>query len=281
MYNESTMEQPTQQPVKHPHGAPWYLVIILIVIALGASVAAIWFAVLTDDVSELAETMTEEVVEEVMEEEEEMEEEESADDQVVTGNTIDLIYDELAGSAGPAQSTTLGFRASELRDTPGTCEFSYTGVQEEFTAETVAGNVYLPDEGADTFVERLVSQVNLHDALGASVCTFADSTYVLIPQISGYAFPYMWTGRHLQPYQPVAGVLDSAASLTSQVFDGEILVSTGYGDAGHFWWSYYRLDEGTNTTELIESCSNSPVFDDEGNWVEGKRHLKCSRVWEE
>ena len=275
------MDQP-QQPVQHPHGAPWYLVIILIVIALGASVAAIWFGVMTNDVPELAETMTEEVVEEVIEEE--MDEEEESEGQLIVEPgegefAIDEVYEETAGL--PARTTALFSLARQADDVPETCEYSYVPYSEAFTAEAVVGNAYVPGEETDRFVGRLVEQVERLSAKAVSICDFNGSTYVLIPQISGYGFPFVWNGRSLTPFQPVAGVMDSAAGMTDQLVDGEILVSTGYGDAGHMWWSYYRLDPDTRTTELIESCSDRPLYDDEGNWVEGERQLQCRRVWEE
>lgn len=61
-------------------------------------------------------------------------------------------------------------------------------------------------------------------------------------------------------YQPVA-TMDAYINLMPHPNNStDVIVHTGYGDAGHAWWTFYRLNPLTRTTDVLEGCADSPVF---------------------
>ncbi len=58
-------------------------------------------------------------------------------------------------------------------------------------------------------------------------------------------------------YNQISSMMDFAFTFYPRALNGEHLVGTGYGDAGHSWWSYYQMDEATYHPDLIEICAGS------------------------
>ena len=279
---------------QHPHGAPWYLVIILIVIALGASLAAVWLAIGLDEDDAVLQTPIVEMVEDEMEEdEEEVEEmeEEVEDNEEITIQTgedydpsqfdspdlsIEYTYDNENRENNPQTYLTQLIRAYEGDNyCPAVSAASING--SDGLVERLQESDLLPDENTNVFLSYAQNFGERNNINRIEFCTVGDTRYAIFQQWSGFAYPHILKEGRPTLLQPISGVMDGMSSRTD-LLPGELVLSTGYGDAGHMWWSHYIVNGDTGATVMIESCRDVPRNFDNGF---DERLLECSIVYEQ
>jgi len=62
--------------------------------------------------------------------------------------------------------------------------------------------------------------------------------------------------------------------------NGQVMASTGYGDAGYFWWSFYQLDESAGHFDLVEDCNGKNTYDEAaGEYDDNGFEFTCTREY--
>ena len=113
------------------------------------------------------------------------------------------------------------------------------------------------------------------------LCVHNDTLFVTVIEKYRELHVLRWDAEHgtFQIFQPIAGLMDMGYNFFPGAIDGKHLVSTGYGDAGHTWWSYYLLDPDAITSDLVERCSGSYQTDDDGKFTD-QYLLECTREYQ-
>jgi len=234
---------------------------------------------------EQEEEMAEIVLAEIEEDEEDVEE---------AGVGEDTLFSHLALDGDPR--TTQGFsdvtwlssRVGGLSGREDNCEGALSLVDPSQRVGMGIGSAGLADEDVmNLFSTRVgVSGINVLgqvlDNQGQylfSVCTTGNRDYVLLTSESNSSVftlaEYDDAHSYWLVYQPVNGVMDGAIGLTANVLGDTPVLATGYGDAGHLWWSYWVPTE-YRTLQLIETCTNKPQYAEDGTGTsEVDRILTC------
>lgn len=83
--------------------------------------------------------------------------------------------------------------------------------------------------------------------------------------------------QKLDLFPAINEIADGYYTPTIDAEKGKTLIATGYGDAGHVWWSYYVLDHNKATVKNVESCSGSYVYDEKTEQSTDDFEFECSQ----
>lgn len=139
----------------------------------------------------------------------------------------------------------------------------------------------------DLFTEQVLQAdkvlVDDENSFLATICQAEDSDTVSIVLLEHWSRATVadWDAENnrLSYYTTVSGLMDAAYSFIPQAIDGKHLFQTGYGDAGHTWWSFYLLDPDSGYPDLIEKCSGSHAYDEEEQSFTEEYNLTCAREY--
>ncbi len=169
--------------------------------------------------------------------------------------------------------------------------YVYGGLSADAIADVEIQEAIVPElvKGAgwtDQYFLEIERSMDRYRAQLVAQCNFDNRLYIaLSSDFNGVVQMLEWqpaeliTEARFAAYQPIDGVMDMAFWMFEDFTNtGEPVFSAGYGDAGHFWWQYYVLDSETMTSDLIETCTDVPVFDDNGDWTD-EREITCDREY--
>ncbi len=117
---------------------------------------------------------------------------------------------------------------------------------------------------------------------GGRLCKDATHLYAFLSSSSGaFVQPMRWNDTfYLEPYGSVLKTADLYFTFTPNAVGGRPIFGTGYGDAGHWWWSYYLPTADNTDFDRIETCKANFGYDDAaGTFKEDQMEYECSRVW--
>lgn len=134
------------------------------------------------------------------------------------------------------------------------------------------------DRVSDAGITNLGITLESFDDSLFKVCTGETEDYVIMLDSSGGVATLASYGdenSYWQRYQPVGGVMDGVVSLWFEIFPDTPVLSTGYGDAGWTWWSYWAPTEHYSM-QLIERCTNGPKDLGDGGLDYETRVITCN-----
>ena len=156
---------------------------------------------------------------------------------------------------------------------------SAEGVQEMIIPDIVAGAGW-----SEVYFEKMMTTMEQTEERLLAQCNYNNRLFIALTTHQGPLRLLEWapdelnTRSRFAAYQPIDGMMDMVFSLFAYDDFDQPAIWTGYGDAGHLWWELHLLDKETYTSDLIERCSDSPVYDANGDWTD-ERIVECAREY--
>lgn len=136
----------------------------------------------------------------------------------------------------------------------------------------------------EVYIDRILGAMERNNAVLLAQCDVDGQLYVALTSGYGVLQIFEWvpdesvTRSRLDAYQPIDGMVDYAFTLFDIESLDELAVWTGYADAGYLWYEVHTLDSDTRTSDLIETCNDKPVYDEDGGSTD-ERVIACDREY--
>jgi len=216
----------------------------------------------------------------------------ASDDKKMDGPQVVIHEDPVIRTSADGETTYLNDNSLALRSEFDTSCQSFASIGGADVSEPVNADIVIDNENVSNFIgERFGEEADeFTSAVRGSApaedelhlfCDFEEDVWITrVRNRSDVSF-FRWIDTddspYLDPYEPTVNSVN--ASYTFFPVENEFFLSTGYGDAGFAWWSYYRLDEASKHFDLIESCQGNIITDPETGAPGEDFEFTCSREY--